>query len=185
MPVVSSAIQEGAQDLSVLRAAAEDAVDGTHEEMRYFLEHGQYEISALACWRCARQPAKPARAGAGRDVDMETLAEEVVTDAVRGEGSGTISVYVAACAERMPPLFMGLAGPARRDGMPTWTATRSLCATSGMPTARVSVPRSSGSSPFRRPVTTQGCGRRASRRDGNGSVPCWAVSRADGRSPRN
>ncbi|WP_328629939.1 hypothetical protein OHA88_42090 [Streptomyces sp. NBC_00353] len=169
----------------MLRAAAEDAVDGTHEDMRYFLEQGQYEITALACWRCARQPAKPARAGAGRDVEMETPAEEAVTDAVRGEGSGTIRVYVAACAELMPPLFMGLAGAARPDGKPTWTATRSLYATSGMPTVRVSAPRSSGSSPSRRPVTTQGRGSRASRRGGNGSVPCWAVSRADGRSPRN
>ncbi|MGW9134509.1 ALF repeat-containing protein [Streptomyces sp. NPDC055681] len=30
----------------MLRAAAEDAVDGTPEEMRYFLEHGQYEMTA-------------------------------------------------------------------------------------------------------------------------------------------
>ncbi|MFF1931887.1 ALF repeat-containing protein [Streptomyces sp. NPDC058228] len=45
MPVVSNAIQEGAQDLSVLSAAAEDAVDGTPEEMRNFLEHGQYEMT--------------------------------------------------------------------------------------------------------------------------------------------
>ncbi|MET7312220.1 ALF repeat-containing protein [Streptomyces sp. NPDC005571] len=31
---------------SALRAAAEDAVDGTPEEMRYFLEHGQYGMTA-------------------------------------------------------------------------------------------------------------------------------------------
>ncbi|MEV5680078.1 hypothetical protein OG251_16745 [Streptomyces sp. NBC_01237] len=29
-----------------LRAAAEAAIDGTPEELRYFLEHGQYETAA-------------------------------------------------------------------------------------------------------------------------------------------
>ncbi|MFF3356314.1 ALF repeat-containing protein [Streptomyces sp. NPDC002917] len=64
MPVVSNAIQNGAQDLSVLRAAAEDAVDGTPEEMRYFLEHGQYEMTAQPAGGARdnrRNPPGPAR----------------------------------------------------------------------------------------------------------------------------
>ncbi|MGK5639106.1 hypothetical protein ACSNOK_12485 [Streptomyces sp. URMC 126] len=40
---------------------------------------------------------------------METLVEEAVAEALRGAGGGErIRLYVAACAERMAPLFVGL-----------------------------------------------------------------------------
>lgn len=47
---------------------------------------------------------------------METLVEEAVTETLRGGGSETVHLYVAACAERMAPLFVGLqAGAAGRE----------------------------------------------------------------------
>lgn len=46
---------------------------------------------------------------------METLVEEAVTKTLRDEGGATIRLYVAACTERMAPLFVGLrAGTAGR-----------------------------------------------------------------------
>ncbi|MGW0903186.1 hypothetical protein [Streptomyces sp. NPDC002853] len=39
---------------------------------------------------------------------METLVEGAVEKALRGGGGETVRLYVAACAERMAPLFVGL-----------------------------------------------------------------------------
>ncbi|MFD7262302.1 hypothetical protein [Streptomyces sp. NPDC059874] len=39
---------------------------------------------------------------------METLVEGAVAEALRGGGGEAIRLYVAACAERMAPLFVGL-----------------------------------------------------------------------------
>ncbi|WP_340374421.1 hypothetical protein U5640_04080 [Streptomyces sp. SS7] len=39
---------------------------------------------------------------------METLVEEAVAEALRGGGGEGIRLYVAACTERMAPLFVGL-----------------------------------------------------------------------------
>ncbi|WP_369244271.1 hypothetical protein [Streptomyces sp. R41] len=47
---------------------------------------------------------------------MVTLLEEAVAEALRGKDGETIRLYVAACAERMAPLFMGpRAGTAGRE----------------------------------------------------------------------
>ncbi|MBT2451422.1 hypothetical protein J7F03_31035 [Streptomyces sp. ISL-43] len=36
--------------------------------------------------------------------------EEAVAGTLRGEGGETVRLYVAGCAERMAPLFLGLQG---------------------------------------------------------------------------
>ncbi|MFE1774221.1 hypothetical protein [Streptomyces sp. NPDC059008] len=47
---------------------------------------------------------------------METLVDEAVTEVLRGGDGTTVRLYVAACAERMAPLFVGLrVGAAGRD----------------------------------------------------------------------
>ncbi|MFE0191600.1 hypothetical protein [Streptomyces sp. NPDC058989] len=47
---------------------------------------------------------------------METLVDEAVTEVLRGVDGTTVRLYVAACAERMAPLFVGLrVGAAGRD----------------------------------------------------------------------
>ncbi|MGW1088420.1 hypothetical protein ACWD4L_19365 [Streptomyces sp. NPDC002596] len=48
---------------------------------------------------------------------METLVEQAVTTTLRSEDGETVRLYVAACAERMAPLFVGLrVGGAGREG---------------------------------------------------------------------
>ncbi|MGW3089178.1 hypothetical protein [Streptomyces sp. NPDC001108] len=48
---------------------------------------------------------------------METLVDQAVTTTLRGGGGEMVRLYVAACAERMAPLFVGLrAGGAGREG---------------------------------------------------------------------
>ncbi len=44
----------------------------------------------------------------GMGVDVKTLVEEAVAEALRGGDGGGIRLYVAACTERMAPLFVGL-----------------------------------------------------------------------------
>lgn len=47
---------------------------------------------------------------------MGTLVEEAVTERLRGGDAQTVRLYVAACAERMAPLFVGLrVGAAGRE----------------------------------------------------------------------
>ncbi|MFE2537132.1 hypothetical protein [Streptomyces sp. NPDC059371] len=40
--------------------------------------------------------------------DVKTLVEEAVAEVLRGGGGEGIRLYVASCAERMAPLFVGL-----------------------------------------------------------------------------
>ncbi|WP_030724088.1 hypothetical protein [Streptomyces sp. NRRL F-2580] len=48
---------------------------------------------------------------------MKTLVAEAVAEALRGGGGEAVRLYVAACTERMAPLFVGLrAGAPGREG---------------------------------------------------------------------
>jgi hypothetical protein len=53
---------------------------------------------------------------------MQTLVEGAVAEALRDSGGEVIRLYVAACAERMAPLFIGL-----RAGVPGREADLGFC----------------------------------------------------------
>ncbi|WP_328791505.1 MULTISPECIES: hypothetical protein [unclassified Streptomyces] len=53
---------------------------------------------------------------------MDTLVEASAVEALLTGDAGTVRLYVAACAERMVPLFVGM-----RAGLPDRTADLDLC----------------------------------------------------------
>ncbi|MFI0020049.1 hypothetical protein [Streptomyces griseus] len=53
---------------------------------------------------------------------MQTLEERAVAEALRDSGGEAIRLYVAACSERMVPLFIGL-----RAGVPGREADLDFC----------------------------------------------------------
>jgi hypothetical protein len=67
--------------------------------------------------------------------DVEKLVERAVTEALRDGGGEALRLYVAACTDRMAPLFVGLrAGEPGREA--DLISSRSPVVISGMPTDR-------------------------------------------------